>query len=43
MERPENTNGAIEKGFTTGMNVNRANQAEKDKASDQRKTGGTKK
>ncbi|MBR0698200.1 hypothetical protein [Bradyrhizobium lablabi] len=30
MERPENTNGATEKGSmdTTGMNANRANQAE---------------
>ncbi|WGD48683.1 hypothetical protein QA641_23840 [Bradyrhizobium sp. CB1650] len=30
MERPENTNGATEKGTmdTTGMNVNRANQSE---------------
>ncbi|MCA6124193.1 hypothetical protein J6500_20185 [Bradyrhizobium sp. WSM 1704] len=46
MERPENTNGATEKGSmdTTGMNVNRANKSEKDKASrEQRKNGDAKK
>jgi len=44
MERPENTNGATEKGTmdTTGMNVNRANQPET-KASSERRRGDKKK
>lgn len=45
MERPENTNGATERGAmdTTGMNVDRANQPETNDASRERKTGDKKK
>jgi len=45
MERPENTNGATEKGTmdTTGMNVNRANQPETKGASSERRKGDKKK
>lgn len=46
MERPENTNGATEKGAmdTTGMNVNRANQpGMKDAPKGEHRTDGKKK
>ncbi|MCK1735031.1 hypothetical protein IVA79_13890 [Bradyrhizobium sp. 138] len=45
MERPENTNGATERGTmdTTGMNANRANQPETKGVSGQRRTGDKKK
>ncbi|WIW43502.1 hypothetical protein ML401_18420 [Bradyrhizobium sp. 62B] len=45
MDRPENTNGATEKGTmdTTGMNANRANQPETKGVSGQRRTGDKKK
>lgn len=45
MERPENTNGATERGAmdTTGMNVDRANEPETNDASRERKTGDKKK
>ncbi|WBL81962.1 hypothetical protein I3J27_16615 [Bradyrhizobium xenonodulans] len=45
MDRPENTNGATEKGTmdTTGMNVNRANQPETKGVSRERRTGDKKK
>lgn len=45
MERPENTNGATERGAmdTTGMNVDRANEPETNDVSRERKTGDKKK
>jgi hypothetical protein len=45
MDRPENTNGATEKGTmdTTGMNANRANQPETKGLSREHKTGDKKK
>ncbi|QOZ77490.1 hypothetical protein XH83_19775 [Bradyrhizobium sp. CCBAU 53351] len=45
MDRPENTNGATEKGTmdTTGMNANRANQPATKGVSGQRRTGDKKK
>jgi hypothetical protein len=45
MDRPENTNGATEKGTmdTTGMNANRANQPETKGVSGQRRTDDKKK
>lgn len=45
MDRPENTNGATEKGTmdTTGMNANRANQPETKGVSREQKAGDKKK
>ncbi|MCK1360615.1 hypothetical protein [Bradyrhizobium sp. 199] len=45
MDRPENTNGATERGTmdTTGMNANRANQPESKGVSGQRRAGDKKK
>ena len=45
MERPENTNGATEKGTmdTTGMNANQANQAETKDVSKEHRAGEKKK